>query len=273
MKLANIVVNEEIHLAKVVEDRVFDLGKSITMMDVIKNNRPLPENGREVQNPVFANVINPVGKIICVGLNYAKHAKGIQMDLPKVPLLFSKYADALVPDQAEVTLFPWETTYDYEGELVIVVGKEGWDVKKEDAMDYVFGYSVGNDLSCRDAQLRTSQWLIGKSMPAFGPCGPYIVTKDEYDYRNKTIRSYVNGEMRQDGNTEQMIFKVEDIISHASRYLKLNPGDLIYTGTPSGVALEQRVDKRRYLEKGDVVTIEIEGIGTLTNKMVQKEFL
>ena len=117
--------------------------------------------------------------------------------------------------------------------------------------------------------MRSGQWLIGKTMPGFGPCGPVIVTADGYDVKaGKKVQSFVNGELRQDGNTTQMLFDCAKIISYASRYTQLEPGDLIYTGTPSGVALEKREDKRRWLEKGDKVDVVIEGIGTLTNYMV-----
>lgn len=269
MKLCNIKVNGEKHLAKIVDEIVYDLGKE-SLNEIIKNNdfnkyENIP--GTEVKNPEFLNIVDPIGKLICVGLNYPKHTKGIQMQIPEYPVLFSKFADALVPTNTSVKLYDYETSYDYEAELVIVIGKEGWDIKKEEAKDYVFGYTCGNDFSCRDAQLRSGQWLIGKTMPGFGPCGPCIVTSDEYFPENKRIQSYVNGELRQDGNTKEMLFKVEDIISYASRYIKLNPGDLIYTGTPSGVALEERKDQRKYLEKGDKIDIVIEGIGTLTNTM------
>ena len=136
----------------------------------------------------------------------------------------------------------------------------------EQAQDYIFGYTCGNDFSCRDAQMRSGQWLIGKTMPGFGPCGPFIVTADDYDpYAGKNIKSYVNGELRQNGSTADMIFSCREIVSYASHYIALQPGDLIFTGTPSGVALE---GGKTWLKKGDVVDVEIEGIGRLTNTMI-----
>ena len=135
-------------------------------------------------------------------------------------------------------------------------------------MDCVFGYTCGNDLSCRDSQMRSGQWLIGKTMPGFGPCGPWIVTADEFDASTpKFIRSYVNGELRQNSHITDMIFDCAKVISYASKYLRLEPGDLIFTGTPSGVALEKKDAPDRWLKPGDVVDIEIEGIGTLRNTM------
>ena len=189
------------------------------------------------------------------------------MKVPEYPVLFSKFDNALAPCGADVVLPPWESSYDYEAELVIVMGKETWNVSAEEAMEQVFGFTCGNDFSLRDAQMRSGQWLIGKTMPGFGPCGPCIVTADEYDLAaSKRIRSYVNGQLRQDGSTADMIFSCAQIISYASRYIKLCPGDLIFTGTPSGVALEGQ--EKHWLKPGDVVDIDIEGIGRLTNRLV-----
>ena len=201
------------------------------------------------------------------GSYYKAHAEGIEMKLPEYPILFSKFDNALAPANANVVLPPWESSYDYEAELVIVMGKDCWNVSEEEAMDYVFGYTCGNDFSLRDAQMRSGQWLIGKTMPGFGPCGPCIVTADGYDpNEGKAVRSYVNGQLRQNGTTADMIFNCAKIISYASKYIKLCPGDMIFTGTPSGVALEEKV--KTWLKPGDVVDVEIEGIGRLTNKLV-----
>lgn len=266
MKLTNIRVGNEIRLAKIDNDDVYELPVDRTMMDVIRNGnvRELEGlTGTKVADPVFADLLEPE-KIICVGLNYPKHTAGIKMQDPDYPVLFSKFRDALIPHQGRVEIYDYEETYDYEGELVIVMGKRAFQVSKEEAPDYIFGYSIGNDVTCRAVQLRTSQWLAGKAMATFAPLGPCIVTADEYQPENKVIKSYVNGVLRQEGNTDEMIFKIADIIAYTSRYLPLNPGDVIYTGTPSGVALES---ESGFLQDGDVVDIVIEGIGTLTNKV------
>ena len=148
-------------------------------------------------------------------------------------------------------------------------GKRAWNVTEEEAPSHIFGYTCGNDLSCRVPQKRTSQWLIGKALPGFGPCGPCIATADGFDpLSGKRIRSWVNGELRQDGSTADMIHSCARIVSYASRYIALEPGNLIFTGTPSGVALEKHGDEQKWLRPGDVVDVEIEGIGRLTNKMV-----
>lgn len=278
MKLCNININGEVHLAVISSRGVVDAtaaGFAADMDEVIKSGElsaleaiAADESLPVVENPEYANIVNNAGKLICVGLNYADHASGISMKLPEYPILFSKFADSLVPSGAKVDLPSWETSYDYEAELVIVIGKECWAVNKEDAKAAIFGYSCGNDLSCRDAQMRSGQWLIGKALPGFGPCGPCITTADSIDPdKGLSIKSYVNGELRQNGNTTDMIFNCAQIVSYASKYIKLMPGDLIYTGTPSGVAFEEKGGKH-WLEPGDAVEIVIEGIGTLINDMI-----
>ncbi|MDO4983778.1 MAG: fumarylacetoacetate hydrolase family protein [Eubacteriales bacterium] len=277
MKLCNILVDNELHLAVMTDRGVVDAHScGLSMNDVIAGagRGELEKIAADSSLPTvdaveLANVVEPAGKLLCVGLNYKAHADGVGMGKFDAPALFSKFGNALTYSGAEVELPEWEVSYDYEAELVIVIGKRAWNVSEEDAMDCVFGYTCGNDLSCRDPQKRTSQWLIGKTMPGFGPCGPCIVTKDSLDpFAGVSVKSYVNHELRQNGTTADMIHNCADIVSYASKYIALEPGDLIFTGTPSGVALEQRQDKRRWLEKGDRVDVEIEGIGTLTNYMV-----
>ena len=264
MKYCNVLVAGSTHLAAWADGKLIDLAP-VTMEDVLAGAKP-ELKGNVIENPVYANLVRP-DKLLCVGLNYRAHAQNVDMKTADCPILFSKFANALVPTGTDVCLPPWETSYDYEAELVIVMGKTCWNVAEEDALDYVFGFTAGNDFSCRDPQKRTSQWLIGKTMPGFGPCGPCIVTKDEFDIsRGHSIKSYVNGELRQNGSTEDMIFSCAQIISFASRYVQLEPGDLIFTGTPSGVELEKK--EKHWLKPGDVVDIDIEGIGRLTNRMV-----
>ena len=279
MKLCNILVDGAVHLAVETARGVVDAaaaGCPLTMDAVIAgaDRAPLEALAADaalpvVPAPVYANVVDRVGKLVCVGLNYAEHARRTNHPLPDYPVLFSKFGDALVPAGAAVALPAWETSYDYEAELVIVIGKKAWGVSEDEAPDHVFGYTCGNDLSCRDAQSRSGQWLIGKTMPGFGPCGPVIVTADEFDIRAPhVIRSYVNGELRQDSLTDDMIFDCAKIVSYASHYIGLEPGDLIFTGTPSGVALERKDEPDRWLKPGDTVDIEIGEIGTLRNTLV-----
>ncbi|MGM9586430.1 MAG: fumarylacetoacetate hydrolase family protein [Candidatus Limivicinus sp.] len=277
MKLCNIVLGGETHLAIDTARGMLDAtaaGFAGDMDQVIRGTGldelsgiAMDESLPLVEAPVYANVVNKTGKLVCVGLNYRAHASGIHMKTQDYPVLFSKFDNALVPAGTDVTLPPWESSYDYEAELVIVMGKTAWNVSPEEAKDFIFGYTCGNDFSVRDAQMRSGQWLIGKTMPGFGPCGPGIVTADSFDPESgKQVRSYVNGVLRQNGSTDEMIFSCAQIVSYASKYIRLEPGDLIFTGTPSGVALEEQ--EKVWLKPGDLVDVYIEDIGTLTNRLV-----
>jgi 2-keto-4-pentenoate hydratase/2-oxohepta-3-ene-1,7-dioic acid hydratase in catechol pathway len=213
-------------------------------------------------------VPNP-GKIICVGLNYRRHAEETNAAIPTSPVLFSKFNNTLAGDKEEVPL-PTKvaTQYDWEVELGVVIGKTTRDVSEADALSHVAGYFTADDLSVRDLQNRTSQWLLGKTMDKFFPIGPYLVTVDEVpDPQALNLKCWVNGEVRQDSNTADMIFTVAEVISYASQFFTLEAGDVITTGTPEGVAMG-RADKP-WLKPGDVVDVEIEGLGRLSNKMVE----
>lgn len=211
------------------------------------------------------------GKIICVGLNYRKHAEETNSPIPKFPILFNKFNNALAGYGDDVPLPRTSTKVDYEAELAIVIGKRAKYVNKEEALDYVFGYCNANDLSARDLQLRTAQWMLGKSCDRFAPLGPYLVTADEVgDPNNLRITCTVNGEIRQDSNTMDMIFHCDEIVSYISQHMTLEPGDVILTGTPEGVVMGYPQEKQVYLQPGDLVTIEIEKLGSLTNRMVEE---
>lgn len=212
-------------------------------------------------------VPNP-SKIICVGLNYRKHAEETNSPIPEYPILFNKFSNTLAGHQQDIPLPKVSEKVDYEAELVLVIGKSTKDVAKSEALDHVFGYCNVNDLSARDLQLRTSQWLLGKSCDGFSPLGPYLVTADEVGNPNDLeIRCIVNGEVRQNSNTSDMVFHCDEIVSYISQHMTLYPGDIILTGTPEGVVLGYPPEKQVYLQDGDVVTIEIEKLGSLTNTM------
>ncbi|MEB3103806.1 fumarylacetoacetate hydrolase family protein [Ferviditalea candida] len=215
-------------------------------------------------------VANPQ-KIICVGLNYRQHAIETGSAIPTVPILFNKFANALAAHREEVVLPDVSNKIDYEAELAIVIGREAKNVSKQEALNYVLGYCNSNDLSARDLQMKTPQWMLGKTCDQFCPIGPYLVTTDEIPNPNGLkIRSIVNGEVRQDSNTADMIFYCDEIISYISQHMTLMPGDIILTGTPEGVVMGYPPEKQVYLQDGDVVTIEIEHLGKLTNRMVKK---
>ena len=213
-------------------------------------------------------LVNPQ-KILCVGLNYRSHAEETGGEVPKEPVIFSKFGDALAEDGQEIVLPEWHRCYDYEAELVIVMGKPVWNASREEAAAAIGGYTCGNDLSARDCQFRSAQWLIGKSFPGFAPIGPRIVPADEFDPgRPHRITCAVNGVTVQDDDVTGMIFSCSEIVSYISGFLPLAPGDLIFTGTPSGVILGKPKGTREWLKKGDTVAVSIEGIGTLTNRLV-----
>jgi 2-keto-4-pentenoate hydratase/2-oxohepta-3-ene-1,7-dioic acid hydratase in catechol pathway len=222
---------------------------------------------RAPDNIEFVNVTAP-GKIVCAGLNYKSHAEETGGQTPKYPVLFSKFGDALNPAGAPVTLPGWQRCYDYEAELVVVVGARAYNVSAEDAPEHIFGYTCGNDLSARDCQFLSSQWLSGKSFPGFAPAGPFIVTADTFDpSADNEIVCRVNGERVQSGVTSDMIFTCAETLSAASRCFPLNPGDLIFTGTPAGVILGKPKGERVWLKPGDIVEVTIEGIGTLVTPL------
>ncbi|WP_428911432.1 fumarylacetoacetate hydrolase family protein [Niallia sp. Krafla_26] len=219
------------------------------------------------ENLSYAPCLTQPEKIVCVGLNYVDHAKESNMEIPSYPVLFSKFNNALSGHNQTIQLPKNAEKFDYEAELIIVMGKEAVNVSKEDALSYVFGYTVGNDLSARDLQFRSGQWLLGKTCDEFAPIGPEIVTPDELDPTNLNIQCRVNGEIRQSANTRDMIFDCATIISYLSQHITLKPGDIIFSGTPDGVILGYPEEQQVWLKSGDEVQVMIEGIGTLTNKL------
>lgn len=210
---------------------------------------------------------NP-GKIICIGLNYSKHAEETGARIPESPILFNKFNNALSGHGDEVIIPKVTTKVDYEAELTIVIGKQAKDVTEQEALSYVFGYCCANDISARDLQARTRQWLLGKSCDGFAPIGPFVATADEIrDPNDLKIQTIVNGESRQSSSTADMIFSCRTLISYISQHMTLLPGDIILTGTPEGVIVGYPPERQTYLQDGDVVTIAIEGLGELTNVM------
>ncbi|WP_017812187.1 fumarylacetoacetate hydrolase family protein [Paenibacillus shenyangensis] len=210
------------------------------------------------------------GKIICIGLNYRKHAAETNMPEPETPVVFSKFSDSVTAHLADIRIPESAKQLDYEAELCMVIGQIAENVSKENALDYVFGYCTANDLSARDLQMRTSQWLLGKTGAGFAPLGPYLVTADEVGNPNQLgIRAYVNDRQVQSSNTSDMIFHCDELIHYLSRHMTLQPGDIILTGTPEGVIMGLPESERQWLEAGDQVTIEIDRLGRLTNTFVR----
>jgi len=209
-------------------------------------------------------VTNPE-KIICVGLNYAKHARESNNPIPKIPILFNKYNNTLNSHQGTIRISSIPAKqFDYEGELVIVMGRRAASVSEAEALSYVFGYCNGNDFSVRDLQMRSSQWMIGKTCDGCAPIGPYLVTADQVaDPNNLKIECAVNGEVRQSSNTSDMVFNCAQIVSYTSKLMTLEPGDIIFTGTPEGVIAGYPKEKQVWLKPGDKITVTIEKLGEL----------
>jgi 2-keto-4-pentenoate hydratase/2-oxohepta-3-ene-1,7-dioic acid hydratase in catechol pathway len=204
------------------------------------------------------------GKIICVGLNYRDHAKETGQPIPSEPILFPKFANSVVGPGADVVVPPEAEKIDYEAELAVVIGRRASRVAAADALDHVAGYACANDVSSRSLQFLTGQWLLGKAIDTFLPLGPFMVTADEVpDPQALGIRCLVNDELRQDSNTGEMVFGVAELIAYASRTMTLEPGDVLVTGTPSGVGMA--AEPPRYLRPGDRMRVEIDGLGRLDN--------
>jgi 2-keto-4-pentenoate hydratase/2-oxohepta-3-ene-1,7-dioic acid hydratase in catechol pathway len=216
----------------------------------------------------------PKRNLFCVGRNYRAHAqelagtvfRNVLKDDEQWPIVFSKVPETVIGpfDAVRLPGARVSSQIDYESELAVIIGKPGRDIARSRAMDHVLGYTVVNDVSARDVQVRHQQWHLGKSFDTFCPMGPWIVTADELDGRNTRIRGWVNGELRQDGNTSQMIFDIPTLIENCSRGITLRLGDVIATGTPSGVGMG--FEPPKWLQAGDVMRIEIDGIGAIENR-------
>lgn len=210
-------------------------------------------------------VVPHPGKVICVGLNYAAHIEETQRERSDYPVLFTKFATTLAGPFDPIPLPPESQAIDYEGEITIVIGERARRVPKERALDHVAGYTVANDVSMRDYQGKTHQWLQGKAWDASTPVGPDLVTRDEAT-SPLTLRTFVNGNKVQEASTELLIFDVATLLSTISEFAALEPGDLILTGTPGGVGY--RREPRLLLKPGDVVAVEVDGVGRIENRCV-----
>lgn len=254
-------------------------GDEIVEIDVDDPIRALADGaertGKERRHRLeHAQLLAPIdpGKIVAIGLNYRDHAEEQGMSIPSAPLIFAKFPSSATGPFDPVEKLPETTELDYEGELGVVIGRRGRNVRPEDAASYVAGLVVANDVSARDAQFADEQWVRGKSFDTFCPFGPWIQTLDEFDSSTGegdvelAISTTVNGEQRQRSNTRHLIFPLTRLIAYCSTYFTLEPGDLILTGTPGGVGFS--MDPPRYLAAGDVVEVEVEGLGRIRNQIV-----
>jgi|TARA_E500000331_G_scaffold234498_1_gene224653 2-keto-4-pentenoate hydratase/2-oxohepta-3-ene-1,7-dioic acid hydratase in catechol pathway len=280
MKLVNFLFKGEKNVGALVDDGVCSFKSisdkySISMLEFIEQIHELsPEVSKFIDsNPEviplseieFLPVIERPGKVLAVGLNYKDHAKETGMDLPEVPMIFTKQSTSVLGHQGEIHKPKVSDAVDYEGEMAFVIGKKCRHVSKEEALDVIAGVTICNDVSVRDWQIASPTFTMGKSFDTHCPIGPYIVTMDEIsDIHNLKIKTYVNDELRQDSCTDQLIFDCFDLIEHITKAFTLEPGDIIATGTSSGVG----VVLGKYLIPNDVVKIELENVGTLENKVI-----
>lgn len=220
---------------------------------------PAPDNGVESISLSDVHLHAPVtpSKIVCVGRNYAAHAAELGNAVPDEPLIFLKPPSALVGPNAPVVYPALSSRVDHEGELALVIGKRCHRISAEDAADVIFGYAVANDVTARDLQRSDKQWTRGKGFDTFCPVGPWVDTA--FDPANRQVRALVNGDVRQDGNTADFIFHIGEVLAFVTRFMTLEPGDLVLTGTPEGVGPVQ---------PGDVMTIEVAGLGMISNPVI-----
>ncbi len=239
-----------------------------TVADAVRSASDATQLARDAVKPAIP--LPRPGKFICVGLNYALHAKEGGHDTPEYPSFFVRWPTSLVAADAPVIRPKVSEQLDYEGELTIVIGKGGRHIAEADALDHVFGYTIFNDASVRHFQRKTSQWTAGKNFDGTGPLGPVVVTPDELPAGASGLRitTRLNGETRQDSNTSDMIFSTARVIAILSEFMTLEAGDVIATGTPSGVA--HAMTPPGWMKAGDVVEVEIEGIGILRNPVVDE---
>lgn len=269
MKLITFTHDMLTRLGEVVGDDVYMLSTSDTMRMhelIWRGITPTRTSQRFTLADVTIHAPLRPGKIIAIGRNYAEHAKETGNEPPPRPLIFAKFPSAIIDPGATIT---WRESItkevDWEVELAVIIGKKARNVSEDEALDHVFGYTVANDVSARDLQLRTDgQWTRGKSLDTFCPMGPMIVTRDEIEDPQKLkLKTTINDEVMQDGNTKDMIFNVRYLIHYCSQMFTLEPADVILTGTPPGVG-EGR-DPKLYLKDGDVVTCSVENVGEISN--------
>lgn len=281
MRLARFSVGGDPLIGAVVENGVVSLSARIPNFP--RDMTALIENFEQFSNAIkslvskvdyaltdvrlLAPIARP-GKIFCMGLNYADHVLEASLQTPEHQVWFSKAVTSVNGPFDPIELPRVSSMLDYEAELVFVIGKRCRHVSPEDAAKVIFGYCVGNDVSVRDWQRRTGQWMMGKTFDTHAPFGPFIVTSDEIDPANLEIRSIVNGEVRQDSNTRHLIFDCAAQVAHLSQGMTLEPGDVIFTGTPGGVGALMKPPQ--FLKAGDRVRVEIGGIGFIENEVVDE---
>lgn len=268
MKIIQYHEGKNIRLGIVEEQKLTPIDFKGDMVELIRSGRGYhpSRDQRQLKDVRLAPVVSNPLKIIAIGLNYQDHVQESKGTIPELPVLFAKFQNTLIGHGDKIEWDPQIThEVDYEAELGVIIGRETFNCPEERAMDAVYGYTCANDVSARDLQFGDGQWVRGKSLNTFCPLGPWIVTADEIsDPHNLAIKCILNEKVMQDSNTGQMIFQIPFLISFISRHITLSPGDVILTGTPSGVGRFRK--PRALMQDGDEVTVEIEAIGKLTNR-------
>jgi 2-keto-4-pentenoate hydratase/2-oxohepta-3-ene-1,7-dioic acid hydratase in catechol pathway len=267
MKIAQYYENDRLRLGQIEDDVLIPMDFPGTMMDFITSPSPWKAEGQPqpLERIRFAPPVQTPSKIIAIGLNYLDHIQESKGETPKIPLLFSKFPNSLIGHREVIT---WQIgvtkKVDFEAELAVIIGKKVSQGEKTEGMEAIFGYACANDVSARDLQFADGQWVRGKSLDTFCPLGPWIVTTDHIrDPHALRIRCLLNDQIMQDSNTGNMIFRLPDLVAFLSNHFTLLPGDVILTGTPSGVGAFR--SPSIYLKDGDKVVVEIQDIGKLEN--------
>ena len=261
MKICNLIENGKAKLMEISGDNSISKEVELDWFDVDNLSKGLKDG--------WGIPIASTSRVFCVGLNYRDHAKELGEEEPTYPTIFVRFLSSFSAHEQSLIHPKISNKFDFEGELVVVIGKQAKAVSKKQALGHVFGYTIANDGSVRDIQTRTSQWIAGKLMDRSGGLGPFIVTADELPLgaHGLKIETRLNGQTVQSSNTDQFIFSVADIISDISHICTLQPGDIILTGTPAGVGVSRQ--PQLFMKPGDLCEVEIEGIGILRNSVIE----
>ncbi|MCF6202778.1 MAG: fumarylacetoacetate hydrolase family protein [Methylococcaceae bacterium] len=283
MKLITFLNNNSMHLGAVITDEVIscegNFGIPNNIIDFLNQGEPAKqalkklinsgENRIPLSNVKLQAPVPRPGKFLGIALNYADHINETQLEKPQYPQFFTKQSSCVIGNGMAIHRPMVSDKLDYEGELAFIIGQRCRHVPLEKANQVIAGYTIVNDVSVRDWQIRSPTWMLGKSFDTHGPMGPWIVTSDEIeDPHNLNINTWIDDELRQDSNTKHMIFNCFEMVEYLSKAMTLEPGDVIATGTPSGVGVKMK--PRGYMKPGQTVKIEIEGIGTLSNPVIEE---